>query len=129
MKCLPKHRLQGALVLFTISLAISGCSSGNSPPAGVLHSSAAQADGARLFAAHCAICHGAQGDGQGERREFMNPPPANLTLPPWSDAAYAAKTFAVIRTGVRGTAMPAWSSLSDRQTWQLVAYLISLRGH
>ena len=58
----------------------------------------------------------------------MNPPPANLTLPPWSDAAHAAQTYTVIRNGVRGTAMPAWSSLSDRQTWQLVAYLISLSG-
>lgn len=56
----------------------------------------------------------------------MTPPPANLTLPPWSTAASAGRTFLAIRNGVRGTAMASWPVLSDRQTWELVAYIEAL---
>ena len=86
----------------------------------------AQAAGGALFAANCAICHGADADGRGQRREGMNPPPANLTLPPWSDPANAGRTFLAIRDGVRGTAMPSWRTFSDRQIWELVAFITSL---
>ena len=55
----------------------------------------------------------------------MDPRPANLTLPPWSDAANAGRTFLIIRNGVPGTAMSPWPSLSDRQIWDLVAYITS----
>jgi len=56
----------------------------------------------------------------------MTPPPANLTLPPWSTAAGAGRTFLAIRNGVRGTAMASWPALSDRQSWALVAYIETL---
>jgi mono/diheme cytochrome c family protein len=60
----------------------------------------------------------------------MNPVPANLTVPPWSEPASAGQTFLVIRNGVPRTAMPSWSELSDQQIWQLVAYITSLKkGH
>ena len=115
--------------LFTISLVISGCEGGTpSVPAGLLASRDAQQAGAAIFAANCAICHGANGDGHGERREGMFPPPANLRLPPWSDPSSAGKSFLVIRNGVRGTAMPPWPTLSDQQIWSIVAYIVSLRG-
>jgi high-affinity iron transporter len=96
------------------------------PPDNVLKSPAAIAMGASLFAAHCAICHGAKGDGQGTRHAFMSPPPANLTVPEWSKPASAGRTFAAIRNGVSGTAMAAWPSLSDRQVWSIVAYVQTL---
>jgi mono/diheme cytochrome c family protein len=56
----------------------------------------------------------------------MVPPPANLTLPPWSERAGAGRTFVAIHEGVPGTAMAAWPMLSDREVWQLVAYIESL---
>jgi hypothetical protein len=37
----------------------------------------------------------------------MNPPPANLTLPPWSGAASVGEMHDVTRNGVPGTAMPS----------------------
>lgn len=110
-----------------ISLVISGCDGGApSVPAGLLASRDAQQTGAAIFAANCAICHGLNGDGRGQRTEGMVPPPANLKLPPWSDPRFAGKVFLVIRNGVGGTAMPAWPTLSDRQIWTVVAYIISL---
>ena len=49
--------------------------------------SSAQQRGGVIYAANCAICHGAEGNGRGQRQASMNPPPANLTLPPWSEPA------------------------------------------
>jgi len=117
------------VALFTISFVISECErAAPSAPAGILASRTAQKDGAILFAEHCALCHGVNGDGLGRRREAMNPPPANLMLPPWSDAANAGRTFLAIRNGVPKTAMPPWPSLSDKQIWDVVAHITSRKG-
>jgi mono/diheme cytochrome c family protein len=96
-------------------------------PAALLTSREAQDAGGVIFAANCAICHGAKGDGRGQRREAINPPPANLTLPPWSDEASVTRMHGVIRNGVPGTAMPSWPMLSDPQIWNVVAYILSLK--
>jgi mono/diheme cytochrome c family protein len=58
----------------------------------------------------------------------MNPPPANLTQPPWSDATSAGQSFLAIRNGVSRTAMPAWPMFTDQQIWQIIAYLTSKKG-
>lgn len=112
------------MAVLTVLPVISACDGGPPPaPKAVLDSPAAVAAGRALFAAHCAICHGTARDGQGRRRAGMNPAPADLTLPPWSDRDAAGRTFLAIRNGVAGTAMPPWPSLGDQQIWQLVAYL------
>ncbi|HUN27302.1 MAG TPA: cytochrome c [Steroidobacteraceae bacterium] len=113
--------------LFTLSPIISGCSgAAPSAPAGTLGSAPAERAGAELFASDCAICHGPNGDGQGLRHEGMVPPPADLTVPPWSQAGNAGRTFLAIRQGVARTAMAPWPMLSDEQIWQLVAYIETL---
>jgi hypothetical protein len=38
------------------------------------------------------------------------------------------RTFLAIRNGVPRTAMARWPVLTDPQTWQLVAYITSLKG-
>jgi len=124
-----RKRAAAALIgLSMLSSVISGCErSGPAPPQALLSSSAARRAGARLFAEHCAICHGAAGDGQGLRQNDMaRRSAANLTLPPFSRRSHAGLTFLAIRNGVRGTAMAPWPSLSDRQTWELVAYIETL---
>ena len=122
------RNLPTGIALFTISLVISGCERAPSAPAGLLASPEAQQAGAAIFAANCAICHGANADGSGQRREGMDPAPANLTVPPWSEAVSAGQTFLVVRNGVRRTAMPAWPTFTDQQIWQVVAYLTSLKN-
>jgi len=118
-----------AIALLTVALVSSGCEREAAPgaPAGLLASPEAEQAGAAIFATNCAICHGAGADGRGQRREGMNPPPANLTLPPWSETASAGKTFLVVRHGVPGTAMASWPTLSDQEIWQVVAYITSPR--
>lgn len=116
------------IALFTISPVISGCDREAAPnaPVGILAAPEAQQAGGAIFAANCAICHGSGADGRGQRREGMNPPPANLTLPPWSDPAAAGRAFLAIRDGVPGTAMPPWPTFSEQQIWQVVAYITAL---
>ena len=112
------------IIVCAILLIISGCEqSAPDVPAGLLKSREARATGAAIFAANCAICHGATGDGRGLRRAAMIPPPANLKLPPWSSASNAGRTFLAIRNGVPRTAMTSWPTLSDRDIWNVVAYI------
>lgn len=95
-------------------------------PAGVLASAAARARGRRLFVDHCALCHGERGDGHGERSEGLAEPPRDLTNPAWRRDASPRRVFFVIREGLRGTAMPEWKSLSEQDTWDLTAYVLSI---
>ncbi len=94
----------------------------------MLASPQAQEAGRIIFVANFAICHGVNGDGRGQRREAINPTPANLTLSPWSDAAAAGRTFLAIRNGVPGTDMPPWPTLGEWEIWHLVAYITSLKS-
>ena len=112
--------------------AITGCSrSGRSRgaaqiPRGLFASREARERGRALFMGNCAICHGERGDGHGARSVGMDPLPANLTIPPWSDSASAVQTYRAIHDGVQGTAMPSWRILTGQQIWDLVAYIHSL---
>ena len=116
------------LALTAVLVAVSACKR-DAPemPAGLLTSQQARVAGGELFAANCGICHGASGDGHGLRQAGMNPPPANLTLLAWSDEASGSRIYKIIHDGVPGTAMPSWATLGDRQIWDLVAYIHSLR--
>jgi mono/diheme cytochrome c family protein len=118
---------QATIVLIASSLTISGCDRGlPQVPAGLFASRQAQEAGKIAFAANCSICHGVNADGNGQRREGMSPPPANLTLPPWSEQSNARQTFLAIRNGVRGTAMAGWRVLGEQKIWELVAYIGTL---
>jgi glucose/arabinose dehydrogenase len=79
---------------------------------------AAQA-GANLFARHCASCHGPTGGGTGNIPAVAKGPTQSA-----SDGAI----FWFITQGDPNNGMPAWSSLSEPQRWQLVTYLKALGG-
>lgn len=91
-----------------------------------LESMEARLRGNRLFAEHCALCHGARGDGNGVRREGLTSSPRDFTDPAWRMATSPRRVFFAIREGLRGTAMPSWKALSDRDAWDMTAYVMSL---
>jgi high-affinity iron transporter len=95
-------------------------------PSTLLASVEAQSRGHELFVKHCALCHGETGQGNGPRREGLTKPPRNFADPVWRQSTSPRRVFFAIREGVRGTAMPAWSSLSEQETWDLTAYVLSL---
>lgn len=79
--------------------------------------------GAALYAAHCASCHGALGDGKGPAAARLDPPPIDFTN---LDRARLRSTFAlyqVIGQGLDGTAMPGFASLSATERWDLAFYV------
>jgi high-affinity iron transporter len=79
--------------------------------------------GAILYAAHCASCHGALGDGKGPAAARLDPPPIDFTN---LDRARLRSTFAlyqVIGQGLDGTAMPGFANLSATERWDLAFYV------
>lgn len=64
--------------------------------------------GQRLFARHCATCHGPSGKGDGVGGATLRPRPGNLTEHEYSNQRLAS----VLWNGVYGSAMPAWRDQS-----------------
>jgi len=91
-----------------------------------LGSPAARQQGRELYAQHCALCHGERADGRGPRRAALSTRPADFTDPSWRAGATPRRVYFVIREGVSGTPMPAWPMLKPGETWDLVAYLLSV---
>ena len=121
-----------------MSLAFSACSGPDSDlpepyrrlavPETLIQSPEAHARGRALFLKNCALCHGEEADGRGVRRSSLNKPPQDFTDPVWRARMTPRHVFFVVREGERGTAMPAWKVFDDEQTWDLVAYLLSVSG-
>jgi mono/diheme cytochrome c family protein len=76
-----------------------------------------RAPGMRLFADHCAGCHGATGEGDGPGAAGLRPKPANLAAHRYSDQQIAAALW----NGVAGTAMPAWRDQPLNRIAMLIA--------
>ncbi|HEY6828868.1 MAG TPA: FTR1 family protein [Gemmatimonadaceae bacterium] len=87
------------------------------------------AEGARLYAASCASCHGARGMGDGAAGAALNPkPPAIGSATAMHDVA-PAMMFRKISVGVAGTAMAGFAStMTPEQRWNVVMYLSSLHN-
>jgi mono/diheme cytochrome c family protein len=77
----------------------------------------AQAAGAKLFAQHCAECHGETAEG-GKKGPSLRAPEVQQSTP--------GAIFWVLTNGVVRRGMPVWSKLPDAQRWQLVSYIKSL---
>ena len=94
-------------------------------PEARLASSEARLRGRAFFLEHCAICHGERADGRGQRRNLSSQP-QDLTDSSWQERSSPQWVFYLIREGKPGTAMAAWKVLDANETWDLVAYLLSL---
>lgn len=80
--------------------------------------------GAALYQSQCASCHGATGHADGPLAARLTPPPIALAD---HDRARQRSVFSlqqIITRGVDGTAMPAFTQLSDDERWS-VAYFAS----
>jgi mono/diheme cytochrome c family protein len=78
----------------------------------------AAAAGGKLFAQHCAECHGDMAEG-GKKGPSLRADEVQDATP---GALFWLLTNGVVRRG-----MPVWSKLPEPQRWQLVSYLKSLR--
>jgi high-affinity iron transporter len=82
--------------------------------------------GARVYAAQCASCHGAQGRGDGPAAKGLDPAPADF-----HDHARMAQRslyglYNTITLGVAGTGMSSYRQLSEDERWALAFYVSTL---
>jgi high-affinity iron transporter len=86
------------------------------------------AQGARIYQAECASCHGATGRGDGPAAAALQPPPADLSDFRRLADATPLDFYRRITIGVTGTAMPAFEGrLSAEDRWAATVYATSLR--
>jgi cytochrome c oxidase cbb3-type subunit III len=80
----------------------------------------AQQPGAAIFAANCAGCHGADGRG-GEHAP-------NIATAPEVQRLLDRELAAIVRYGISGAGMPAFSTLKPQEVADVVSYLRVLQG-
>lgn len=82
--------------------------------------------GAKLFAQNCAMCHGAEGKGDGAAGQALNPKPRNLVTGPWKVGGGYTGWYQVVTQGIPGTSMAAYGHLKPVDRWALVQFIDSI---
>lgn len=85
----------------------------------------ARVRGRELYVAMCALCHGWEGDGRGVQTA-LSTNPRDFTNRRWRKGMTPKRSYWVIQEGRPGTAMASFAFLSADQTWDLVAYVLSI---
>jgi len=106
--------------------ASSGQAPSTTAAAGGTPGEAASDDlGAKVYAQRCALCHGAEGKGDGAAAAGLNPKPRNHTDGTYMNARTDGDLLEVIRIG-KG-AMPAWGKvLSEAEIQAVLKHVRSL---
>ncbi len=88
------------------------------------------AAGKKIYEKKCYYCHGIKGDGNGSDAPRLDPKPRNFTRNEYKIRSTALgelptddDLFRIISSGVEGSAMPFWNSLSFEQRWQVIHYI------
>lgn len=85
------------------------------------------AAGKAVFQQTCSMCHGDQAKGDGPAAVALNPKPTDLTMPSkFRQGSSDGAIFNTISNGVPGTPMAGWSSIPEKDRWNLVNYIKSL---
>src|SRR3972149_3515611 len=79
-----------------------------------------------IFMEKCAPCHGGTGLGDGPQASQLPNPPAPIGSAELSRQAAPADWYAMVTQGNLEKFMPPFNSLSERQRWDVVAYLYTL---
>ena len=104
----------------------------NPPPAAGPVSAATDLErrGRAVYERRCIGCHGPRGDGNGAAATFLFPRPRDFTAAvfkfrttPSGTLPTDADLYQTITRGVRGTAMPTWHELPDRDRRAVIAYV------
>jgi len=85
--------------------------------------------GKQFYTLHCLSCHGPDGRGDTEMREFLQTPPADLSDATWIYSDRGEVVFDVIHQGRTERDMPAFEDkLNEQRIWQTINYLRYLGG-
>lgn len=84
------------------------------------------ANGAAIYAEKCAACHGETGLGDGEQGKQLPVTVAAFALPETARKASPAAWYRVVSQGNLDRFMPPFTSLSEQERWDVVAYTLTL---
>ena len=86
--------------------------------------------GRGVYHSRCMGCHGKNGDGNGPAATFLSPRPRNFALgifkfrtTPSGSVPTDGDLYRTVTRGVRGTAMPTWHELPDKERLAVVAFI------
>lgn len=82
--------------------------------------------GSLIYAEKCAPCHGPMGLGDGEMAGQLPVPAPALGTDPVARISTPAGWYTIVTQGNLEQRMPPFNSLTDRQRWDVIAYLYSL---
>ncbi len=83
--------------------------------------------GRQIFFTYCSGCHGRRADGRGGQALNLVPKPQNLRNPYFITYLDDTRIYTSISGGVRGTAMPAFEMiLNKNQRWDTINFIRSL---
>jgi len=140
------HKIPGAFILIGLVVILSACSlaADITPPPGSELQPTQQAtkaliassvypivppdleNGAKLYSQECAPCHGTRGRGDGPQAAQLSVPVAPLGLSDSSRQSTPAEWYTLVTQGNLEKFMPPFANLTDRQRWDVVAYVMSL---
>lgn len=130
-------RLLKAALLGLAAFALSGASGGAMQSSSeqrekakeiknpVASDEASLEEGRKLYALHCASCHGPQGKGDGGMA-LSGGTPSNLVDEKWDYGGSDGEIFVVIRDGVSNDMEGYKERLSEKQIWHIINYLRSI---
>ena len=91
------------------------------------------AHGQAVYQTHCVQCHGVTGDGNGPSAKFMYPLPRDyrkgifkFTSTPYGYHPLRDDLLRTVRQGIRGTSMPGFTLLPEKDLQSVIDYVIML---
>ncbi len=83
-----------------------------------------------IYEKKCYYCHGIKGDGNGSVSPRLDPKPRDFTINEYKirstqlgELPTNEDIFRIITSGIEGTAMPSWETLSEEERWQVIGYI------
>ncbi len=83
--------------------------------------------GKQIYAQNCAMCHGAEGKGDGVAGASLNPKPRNLVEGKWLKGGDRLGLMLVLENGIPGSSMQSYkAALKVNQRWALTHFIRSI---